>query len=206
MTELEKMLSGKIYDCADPEIAALQRKLNLLNEEWNATPSSSPRKQEIFKELVPNIHPSCFIRSPAYFDYGCNIYMGENSYANYNLTALDVCPIYIGKGVHIGSGVSFITPLHPLDAEDRAIYRNERGVLTDKEYGAPIKIGDHCWIASNATILPGVTIGKNSIIGAGSVVTHDIPEGVIAVGNPARILRKITEQDKLKYHPELFAE
>ena len=206
MTELEKMLAGLIYDCSDPEIAALQRKLNALNEEWNLLPSSSPKRAELLRQFAPNVHPSCSLRGPVYFDYGCNLYMGPNCYVNYNFTALDVCPIRIGEGTHIGSGVSLLTPLHPLDADDRAIYINERGAITDKEYAAPITIGEHCWIASNVTILPGVTIGKNTVIGAGSVVTKDIPEGVLAFGNPCKVIRKIREEDKLKYHPELFGE
>ena len=206
MTEFEKMISGKIYDCSDPDLHALQMKLNALNEEWNLLPSSSPKKASLLREFAPNIHPSCSLRGPVYFDYGCNIYMGENCYVNYNFTALDVCPIRIGKGVHIGSGVSLLTPLHPIDANDRAMYINERGELTDKEYGAHITIGDHCWLASNVTVLPGVTIGEGTIIGAGSVVTKDIPAGVIAVGNPCKVLRTIEEKDKLQYRPNLFAD
>ncbi len=205
MTEFEKMVAGKIYDCSDPDLHGLQKKLNALNEEWNLLPSSSPRKQSLLREFAPHIHPTSSIRSPAYFDYGCNVYMDENSYTNFGFTALDVCPIYIGKSVHIGSNVSMVTPLHPLDPEDRKNYVNDRGDVTDLEYGAPIHVGDHCWIASNVIICPGVTIGEGSVIGAGSVVTKDIPAGVIAVGNPCRVLREIGEKDKLKYHPELFA-
>lgn len=204
MTEYEKMIAGLIYDCSDPELQALQRRLNALNEEWNALPSSSPKRAEILRELAPNIHPSCWLRGPVYFDYGCNVYMGEKSYANYGFTALDVCPIHVGKGVHIGTNVSLLTPLHPIDADERAMYVNASGDLTDKEYGAPIVIGDHCWLASNVTVLPGVTIGRNTVIGAGSVVTHDIPEGVLAAGNPCKVIRKITAADKLQNHPELF--
>ena len=206
MTELEKMLAGKIYDPSDPELSSLQKRLNAMNEEWNLLPSSSPRRAELLREFAPNIEPTCSLRGPVYFDYGCNLYMGKNCYVNYNFTALDVCPIHIGECVHIGSGVSILTPLHPFDPDDRAIYINDRGVPTDQEYGAPVRIGDHCWLASNVTILPGVTIGKNTVIGAGSVVTKDIPEGVLAVGNPCRVVRKITEADRLTNHPELFAD
>ena len=204
MNEEEKMLRGKIYDFSDPALSAKQKELNLLNEEFNSLSSFSPKRKELLAKFAPNIHPTCFLRGNVYFDYGCNIFMGPNCYANYNLTILDVCPVIIGEGCHIGSGVSIITPMHPLIGAERALYINAKGRLTDNEYGKSVVIGEHVWLGSNVTVLPGVTIGKNSVIGAGSVVTRDIPGGVLAVGNPCRVLRKISDQDSLANHPELF--
>ncbi|MBQ9458213.1 MAG: sugar O-acetyltransferase [Bacilli bacterium] len=204
--EEAKMLSGKIYDPSEPELHAKQRYLNELNEEFNRLSAFSPKRAELLKEFAPNIDPSCFLRGPVYFDYGCNIYMGPNCYANYNLTICDVCPVVIGEGVHMGCNVSIQTPLHPMLAAERAVYFGKYGEITDNEYGKPIHIGEHCWIASNVVILPGVTIGKNTVIGAGAVVTRDIPEGVFAAGNPCRVIRELTAKDSLSNHPELFEE
>ncbi len=206
MTEEEKMLMGKIYDCSEPSLAAKQKELNQLNETFNSLSDFSPKRGELLAKFAPNIHPSCHLRGHVYFDYGCNIFMGPNCYANYNLTILDVCPVIIGEGCHIGSNVSILTPMHPMIGAERAVYINEYGRLTDNEYGKSVVIGEHVWICSSAVILPGVKIGKNSVIGAGSVVTRDIPEGVFAAGNPARVIRPITDKDSLANHPEIFVE
>ena len=138
-----------------------------------------------------------FLQGPIYFDYGCFISIGDNSYANFNLTILDTCPVKIGNNVFIGTGVSIVTPLHPLRYQERNIYFCEKGYFTDQEYGKPIVIEDNCWIASNVTICGGVTIGEGSVIGAGSVVTKSIPKNSLAVGNPCRAIRKITEKDSI---------
>ena len=206
MTEENKMLSGKIYDFSDPALSEKQKELNLLNEEFNRLSTFSPKRKELLEKFAPNIDSTCFFRGNVYFDYGCNIYMGPWCYANYNLTILDVCPVSIGECTHIGSNVSILTPMHPMIGSERAPYVGKNGKLTDNEYGKPVVIGAHCWLASNCVILPGVTIGKNTVIGAGSVVTKDIPEGVFAAGNPARVIRKITDADSLSNHPELFVD
>lgn len=206
MGEEAKMLRGLIYDCSEPELSAKQKELNILNEEFNRLSTFSPKRAELLAKFAPNIDPSCWLRGNVYFDYGCNIYMGPNCYANYNLTILDVCPVIIGEGCHIGSGVSILTPVHPMIASERAMYLGKYGKITDNEYGKPVKIGSHVWLASNVTVLPGVTIGDNSVIGAGSVVTRDIPSNVFAAGNPCRVIRTITEKDSLNNHPELFKE
>ena len=132
--------------------------------------------------------------------------MGKNSYANFNFTVLDICPVTIGDNVFFGPNVSLLTPLHPFQYQDRNPYKDpETGRTNEIEYGAPITIGDNCWIAGNVTVCGGVTIGTGCVIGAGSVVTRDIPENSLAVGNPCRVIRKITEKDGLENHPELFA-
>ena len=206
MSEGKKMLNGKIYDYSEPELSAKQKELNLLNEELNRLSAFSPKRKEILAKLAPNIDPSCYFRGPVYFDYGCNIFMGPHCYANYNLTILDVCPVVIGEGCHIGSGVSILTPVHPMIASERAVYFGKYGKLTDNEYGKPVHIGKRVWLASNVTVLPGVTIGDDTVIGAGSVVTKDIPSGVFACGNPCVVKREITAADSLVNHPELFEE
>ena len=111
---------------------------------------------------------------------------------------LDTCPVTIGKNVFIGTGVSIVTPIHPLRYQERNLYQKENGQWTDNEYGKPITIEDNCWIASDVTIIGGVTIGEGSVIGAGSVVTRSIPKNSLAVGNPCRVIRQITEKDSIK--------
>lgn len=123
--------------------------------------------------------------------------IGDNSYANFNLTILDTCPVKIGKNVFIGTGVSIVTPLHPFRYQERNIFLSDKGYYTDKEYGKPITIEDNCWIASNVTICGGVTIGEGSVIGAGSVVVKSIPKNSFAAGNPCRVIREITEKDSI---------
>ena len=169
------------------------------------TEVDSEKRKEILAELMPDRADGVYLQGPIYFDFGKNIKMGRNSYANFNFTALDICEITIGDNVFIGPNVSLLTPLHPLCWQDRNPYFNEKtGRTTDKEYGAPITIGDNCWIAGDVTVCAGVTIGEGCVIGAGSVVTRDIPANSLAFGNPCRVSRKITEADRLENHPELF--
>ena len=132
-----------------------------------------------------------------YPKYGCNTFFGKFSSANFNFTCLDVCEIHIGDNVMIGPNVTLATPMHPLLPEERNIRKREDGSFYNLEYAKPITIKDNCWLASNVVVCGGVTIGEGCVIGAGSVVTRDIPSGSLAAGNPCRVIRKITENDHL---------
>ena len=132
-----------------------------------------------------------------YPKYGCNNFFGKFSSANFNFTCLDVCEIHIGDNVMIGPNVTLATPMHPLLPEERNIRKREDGSFYNLEYAKPITIKDNCWLASNVVVCGGVTIGEGCVIGAGSVVTRDIPSGSLAAGNPCRVIRKITENDHL---------
>ena len=138
-----------------------------------------------------------YLQGPIFFDYGDNTHFGKNCYANFNLTVLDCAEVTFGDDVYLGCGVSIVTPVHPLLPDERRMYVNAQGALTDREYAKPIVIGSDCWLASNVTVCGGVTIGKGSVIGAGSVVTRDVPEGVFAAGNPCRVIRKLSPNDRL---------
>lgn len=198
MTQKERMLKGLIYDPSDEELLALRKKSHKLCLEYNNTTEDDFEKRDaILKELDIKLGNNVYLQGPIYLDYGCFISIGDNSYANFNLTVLDTCPVTIGKNVFMGTGVSIVTPLHPLRYQERNLYQKQNGQMTDDEYGKSIIIEDNCWIASNVIIVGGVTIGEGSVIGAGSVVTRSIPKNSLAVGNPCKVIREITEQDKI---------
>ncbi len=203
MTEKEKMLSGKIYDPSDKELVSLRVKAHTLSLEYNSLPETDERRSEIIRELGIKCD-NVFFQGPVQFDYGCFTTVGANTYANFNFTCVDCCPVTIGDNVFFGPNVSILTPVHPLRWQDRNMYLKPDGTATDKEYAKPVTIGSNCWIAGNVTICGGVTIGEGCVIGAGSVVTRDIPPNSLAVGVPCRAIRQITEEDSLDYHPELF--
>ncbi|MCR4879441.1 MAG: sugar O-acetyltransferase [Bacilli bacterium] len=191
---LEKMLRGEVYDSTNPYLCALRDKCHDLCNEYNATSDKDiKRKREILAELGVKMTKSSWFQAPIHFDYGCFIEIGEHSYANFNLTILDTCPVKIGNNVFIGPNVSIVTPIHPMRYQERNAYQKEDGKWTDDEWAKPITIEDNCWIATGVIICPGVTIKKGSVIGAGAVVIHDIPENSFAAGNPCKVIRKIEE-------------
>ena len=199
MKQKESMLSGKLYDPNDPELLKLRVKAHRLSAEYNALlETDEEKRQEILEELIGDLGKGAYLQGPIQFDYGCFTSIGERTYANFNLTILDICPVKIGNDVFIGPNVSILTPMHPLRWQERNTYYREDGVLTDQEYGKPITIGNNIWIAGNVTICGGVTIGDGSVIGAGSVVTRDIPPDSLAAGNPCRVIRKRTEADRIE--------
>lgn len=205
MTEKEKMLLGKLYDPSDDELRTLSVKANALCLRYNVLPKTEYEKREqILDELVPNRGKNAYFQGPVYFDYGVFTTVGENFYANYNLTILDCCPVKIGNNVFIGPNCSLLTPMHGFLPSDRNLRTRENGELYDLEYAKPITIGNDCWLCGNVVICGGVTVGEGCVIGAGSVVTRDLPPYSLAVGNPAKVVRKITEKYAFKNKPELF--
>ena len=145
-----------------------------------------------------------YIQGPVQFDYGVYTRFGERCFANFNLIVLDCCPVIIGNDVFFGPNCTLATLVHPLLFEERKLQYKENGTAFDYEYAKPIVIQDGCWIAANVTVCGGVTIGEHSVIGAGSVITRDIPAGTFAAGNPCRVIREITEQDSIILKKELF--
>lgn len=192
MTEREKMQQGLLYDANyDEELLAERMRCKDLCFEYNRLPPSHVSEQEqIIRKLFKSTGKQFCITAPFWCDYGCNIEIGENFYTNHNCIILDGAKVKFGDNVFIAPNCVFSTAGHPLDTEQR-----NRGL----EYAYPITVGDNVWFGASVTVLPGVNIGSNTVIGAGSVVNRDIPDGVVAVGNPCRVLRKITEEDKKKY-------
>lgn len=202
---VEKMISGKLYDPSDEKLAKMRCKAHKLSKDYNDTYEDEVEKRAaILEELVPNMGKGTYLQGPVQFDYGCFTEFGANCYANFNLTVLDCCPVKIGNDVFFGPNCSLLTPIHPMLYEERNMRVKEDGTLYDLEYAAPITIGDSCWLATGVQVCGGVTIGKNCVIGAGSVVTRDIPDNCFAAGNPCRVIRKITEKDSVKFKKELF--
>lgn len=189
MTEKEKMLSGNLYMANDKELKADAKRSRILTRLFNNTTEEQKEyRAELLKELFKKTGDNIYIEPSFKCDYGCNISVGNNFYANFDCIILDVCNVDIGENVFFAPRVCIYTAGHPIDAEVRN---------TGLEFGKPVKIGNNVWVGGSTVINPGVNIGNNVIIGSGSVVTKDIPDNVIAVGNPCRILREITEEDKI---------
>ena len=177
-TEREKMLAGELYDPGDAELCELRTKAQKFMASFNQTMAEPDAvKEALLQSNFGAVGESCEIRPPVYVDYGNNIYIGDGVFLNFGCVLLDVCTIRIGPRTQIGPAVQIVTADHPRDPADRA---------TGLEMGKPIDIGENVWIGSQAVILPGVTIGDDAIIGAGSIVTRDVPPGATVVGNPAR--------------------
>ena len=197
-SEKEKMISGKPYKAFGDELLAERQYAKEMIFDFNSLrPNQIDERNEILKRLLGKTKDKYFIEPPFRCDYGYNIEIGENFYSNYNLIILDCAPVKIGDNVLIGPNVSIYTAGHPLHYE----IRNQ-----EYEYAFPIIIGDNVWIGGNVVINPGVSIGENSVIGSGSVVTKDIPKNVIAIGNPCKVLRVITDDDKHYYFKSLKIE
>lgn len=189
MTQYERMLNGLIYDPADEEITKEQfLYLDRLWEFNQLKPSDYEKKQQYMREVFAECGENCYIELPFRANWGGHhVHFGSGIYVNSNLTLVDDGHIYVGDKVMFGPNVTIATANHPIDPELRS-----RAL----QYNKDVYIGENVWIGAGVIVVPGVHIGKNSVIGAGSVVTKDIPENVVAVGNPCRVLREISEHDK----------
>ena len=195
MTERERMEAGLLYLPEDPDLAAEQlQRLDKLFEYNALKPSEQSAKQALLKEMFAEIGDNCYIETPFHANFGGKkVHFGNHVYANFNLTLVDDEAIFVGDNVKIGPNVMICTAAHPILPELRSkMY----------QFNLPVHIGTGVWIGAGAVILPGVSIGENSVIGAGSVVTKDIPANVVAVGNPCKVLRSINENDRVYYYKE----
>jgi len=183
MKEKEKMISGEIYNPADPELFYDRHNAKALCQKYNnLCPSDTEKKRAILKKLLGKTKEQCCIEPNFYCDYGYNIELGENFYSNHNLVILDCAKVKAGDNVFIGPNCGIYTACHPTNSTERI-----KGI----EFAKPVTIGNNVWIGGNTCILAGVTIGDNTVIGAGSVVTKDIPPSVIAVGNPCKPIKQL---------------
>lgn len=192
MSMKERLHTGELYLPGDEEITKVQFKcLDRLYDFNRTRPAELKKREEMLKEMFAEIGEQCYIEPPLHANFGgAHVHFGKNIYANYNLTLVDDTHIYVGDYTMIGPNVTIATAGHPIIPELR-----ERGY----QYNMPVHIGRNCWIGAGAVILPGITIGDNVVVGAGSVVTKDLPSNVVAVGNPCRVLRKVNAHDREYY-------
>ncbi len=192
-TEREKMLAGELYDPMDADLVAARALARDRCQLLNATREyDEAGRRRILRDLFGRGGDTVWMQPPFYCDYGTNIELGERVFFNFNCIVLDVCRVRIGDFTLFGPAVQIYTPLHPLDAAQR---RRE-------EFGKPVEIGSDVWVGGGAIILPGVRIGSRSVIGAGSVVTRDVPDDVLAAGNPCRVIRAISGDDRAQAAPQ----
>ncbi|MBE0674793.1 MAG: sugar O-acetyltransferase [Bacteroidales bacterium] len=182
-TEKQKMLSGELYSAVDPELAEERLRARLLLKELNDSPDDEDEKRKtLLRKLIPGAGAGLWLQPPFYCDYGYNIKTGEKVFFNFNCVVLDVMQITIGSRTLFGPNVQIYTATHPMDHRERA---------SGLEFARPVTIGEDVWIGGSAVICPGVTIGDRSVIGAGSVVTRDVPPDVFAAGNPCKVIKDL---------------
>ena len=183
-SERDKMLAGELYDPHDPELVQARTRARDLCQDLNATREADQElRRSVLKELFGQGGESVWMQPPFFCDYGKNILLGERVFFNFNCVVMDLCQVNIGNFTLFGPAVQIYTATHPMNAELRR----------KQEFSKPIEIGSDVWVGGGAIICPGVKIGSKSVIGAGSVVTRNIPEGVFAAGNPCRVIREITK-------------
>jgi len=184
-SEKQKMLAGELYNALDPQLSEERLKARLLIKALNDTREDQPEERiQILKELLPNAGEGLWLQPPFYCDYGYNITLGKNVFFNFNCVILDVAAVIIGSRTLFGPNVQIYTATHPINYKERA---------SGLEFAKPITIGEDVWVGGSVVICPGVTIGDRSVIGAGRVVTRDIPADVFAAGNPCRVIRTLEQ-------------
>lgn len=186
-SEKQKMLSGALYDALDPQLCEERLRARRLLAAFNSSAPDHPAQRDrLLRELIPSAGRDITIEPPFHCDYGSQIALGDRIFFNFNCVILDVMPVRIGSGVLFGPGVQVYAALHPLAAEQRR---------SGLELGRRVTIGDEVWVGGGAIVCPGVTVGPRSVIGAGSVVTRDIPQDVFAAGNPCRVIRRLDQPE-----------
>ncbi|MEZ8226592.1 sugar O-acetyltransferase [Vibrio splendidus] len=189
-----KMHSQDVYYCDDVDLVAEQTQcLEVLYDFNHTRPSEGDKRQQIMKQLFAEVGEGCYIEPPLHANWGRHTHLGNNVYVNFNLTLVDDTDVFIGDNVMIAPNVTIATGTHPISTELR---------LKAAQFNVPVRIGNNVWLGAHTVVLPGVTIGENSVIGAGSIVTKDIPANVVAVGNPCKVVREINERDREYYHKD----
>lgn len=205
--EEEKIKSGILFCPSDPGLVALKRRTHNLNVDYNMTYEDEFEKREaILREILGEMGDGVRIQGPIAFHYGKHTKIGKNVFANFNFTVQDDGEVTIGDNCNFGPNVTIVTPIHPMVASERRAIRTAGGEDKLMCYAKPVHIGKDCWFGASVTVCPGVTIGDNCVIGAGAVVTRDIPANSFAAGVPCRVIREITEADSMKYKPEILAD
>ena len=205
--EEERIYKGIVFCPGDPELVAIKRKTHNLDVDYNQTHEDEFEKRDaILQEILGEMGEGVRIQGPIAFHYGKHTKIGKNFFANFNLTVQDDGEVTIGDNCNFGPNVTIVTPIHPMVASERRTIRTANGEEKHMCYAKPVHIGKDCWFGASVTVCPGVTIGDNCVIGAGSVVTRDIPANSFAAGVPCRVIREITEADSMIHKPEILAD
>lgn len=204
-SEEEKIKAGVLFCPGDPELVAMKRRTHNLNVDYNQTHEDEFEKRDaILHEIIGEFGEGGRIQGPIAFHYGRHTKIGRDFFANFNFTVQDDGEVTIGDNCNFGPNVTIVTPVHPMVASERRTMLAESGEKKHLCYARPVHIGNDCWFGASVTVCPGVTIGDNCVIGAGSVVTRDIPSNSFAAGVPCRVIREITEADSMTHMPEVL--
>ena len=207
MCEEAKQAAGRLFDPNDIELKLVKTRTHKLNVDYNQTYEVETEKRAaILREILGSLGEGSFIQGPIAFHYGQHTRIGRNFFANFNLTVQDDARVFIGDNCYFGPNVTLVTPIHPLLAAERNRIDGPDGKPHRLCYAKPIYIGNSCWLGASVTVCPGVTIGENCVIGAGSVVTEDIPANCLAAGVPCRVIRTLSDADSLRHYPELLGD
>lgn len=207
MREEEKIKSGMLFNPADKELAAIKMKTHNLNIDYNNTYENDVEKRnDIIHKIVGELGEGTFFQGPIYFHYGQHTKIGKHFFANFNFTVQDDASVTIGDDCNFGPNVTIVTALHPMLPDERKQMLTAKGGKKPLCYAKSVHIGNNCWFGASVTVCPGVTIGDNCVIGAGSVVTRDIPPNSLAVGVPCRVIREITRADSMENFPWILSD
>lgn len=207
MREEEKIFAGQLFCPGDPDLKAIKLRSHELCSRYNTLyESEADLRNHLVDEILLEHGKGVFMQGPIFFHYGKHTKMGDRVFINYDFTVQDDAMVTIGSDVNFGPKCTIVTPVHPMIASERNAMRTASGEVKRLCYAKPVTIGNSVWFGANVTVCGGVTIGDGCVIGAGSVVVKDIPAGCFAAGNPARVIREITEKDSMKYKPEILAD
>ena len=207
MTEYEKLKAGVLFFPGDPELKAIKLKAHKLNIDYNSLYEDETEKRNaILAQLLGGLGQNSFLQGPITFHYGVHTKIGDRVFINFNFTVQDDAEVTIGNDCNFGPNVTIVTPVHPMLPDERKAIACADGTVRRLCYAKPVKIGNDCWFGANVVVCPGVTVGDNCVIGAGSVITKDIPSGSFAAGNPCRVIRELSEADSMIHKPDILAD
>ena len=205
MTEREKLEAGLLFCPADPELKAIKLRTHKLNQDYNRLyEDETEARGRILSEILGGLGEGSFLQGPITFHYGIHTRIGKRCFFNFNTTVQDDAEVVIGDDCNFGPNLTIVTPMHPMLPDERKLYRLPSGEEKRLCYAKPVVIESDCWFGANVVVCPGVTVGQGCVIGAGSVVTRDIPPNSFAAGNPCRVIRSLSDADSIRHKKELF--
>ena len=205
MSAEERIARGVLFCPGDPELKAIKLRSHNLCSEYNKTfEDETDKRKALVKDIFADFGEGSFVQGPIYIHYGKHTHIGNRFFGNFNLTIQDDAEVTIGNDCNFGPGVTIVTPVHPMLPDERRLVYKPDGTPIRMCYAKPVHIGNDCWFGANVVVCPGVTIGDGCVIGAGAVVTRDIPAGSFAAGNPARVIRTLSEADSMIHKPEVL--